>query len=57
MPVAWCVVTAWHLSSLLLMAIKASALCGALPSTLHNVASAVPVPEVDWDGGGHGLLN
>ena len=33
MPVAWCVVTAWHLSSLLLMATKASALCGALPST------------------------
>ena len=29
----WCVVTAWHLSSLLLMATKASALCGALPST------------------------
>ena len=33
MPVAWCVVTAWHLSSLLFMAIKASALCGAPPST------------------------
>ena len=38
----WCAVTAWHLSSLLLMATKASALCGALP--LHHVASAVPVP-------------
>ena len=33
MPVVWCVVTAWLLSSLLLMATKASALCGALPST------------------------
>jgi len=33
MLVAWCVVTAWHLSSLLFMAIKASALCGAPPST------------------------
>ena len=32
MPVAWCVVTAWHLSSLLSTAPKASALCGALPS-------------------------
>ena len=33
MPVAWYVVTAWHPSSLLFMATKASALCGALPST------------------------
>ena len=33
MPMAWCVVTAWHLSSLLFMATKASALCEALPST------------------------
>ena len=33
MPVVWSVVTAWLLSSLLLMATKASALCGVLPST------------------------
>ena len=33
MPVAWCVVTAWLLSSLLLMATKASVLCEALLST------------------------
>ena len=33
MPVVWSVVTARLLSSLLLMATKASALCGALPST------------------------
>ena len=30
---ACCVVTVWHLSSLLFMATKASALCGAPPST------------------------
>ena len=33
MPMVWCVVTDWLLSSLLLMAAKASALCGASPST------------------------
>ena len=32
-PLVWRVVTDWLLSSLLLMATKASALCGALPST------------------------
>ena len=33
MPVVWSVVTARLLSSIFLMATKASALCGALPST------------------------
>ena len=33
MPVVWSVVTARLLSSLFLMATKASPLCGALPST------------------------
>ena len=32
-PLVWCVVADWLLPSLLLMATKASALCGALPST------------------------
>ena len=32
-PLVWCVVADWLLSSLLFMATKASALCGALPST------------------------
>ena len=32
-PLVWCVVVGWLLSALLFMATKASALCGALPST------------------------
>ena len=37
MPVAWCVVTAWHLSSPLLKGF------GPVWGSLHHVASAVPV--------------
>ena len=43
MPVVWSVVTARLLSSLFLMATKASALCGALPSTPCCVAGVVQV--------------